>query len=83
MSNGKGNTIFISDIAKRYSSNALKIFSLSKNYKHDIEFTIQDLESCEKMNEVIIVKFLEKKDSFHYDDYLKKHLLINIFKFIG
>ena len=29
------------------------------------------------MNEVIIVKFLEKKDSFHYDDYLKKQLLIN------
>ena len=77
MSNSKGNTIFISDIAKRYSSNALKIFFLLKNYKHEIEFTIQDLERCEKMNEVIIVKFLEKKDSFHYDDNLKKQLLMN------
>jgi cysteinyl-tRNA synthetase len=77
MSNSKGNTIFISDIIKKYSSNALKIFFLSKNYKHDIEFTIRDLERCEKMNEVIIIKFLEKKDSFEYDDYLKKQLLKN------
>lgn len=76
MSNSKGNTIYISDIAKRFNSNTLKIFFLSKNYKHDIEFTIQDLEICEKMDEVIIRKFLEEKDSIYHDDFLKRQLLI-------
>ena len=83
MSNSKGNTIFISDIAKRYSSNTLKIFFLSKNYKNDIEFTIQDLESCEKMDEVIIRKFLEKNDSFQHDDYFKKQLLIKFLNLLN
>ena len=76
MSNSKGNTIFISDITKRFSSNALKFFFLSKNYKHDIEFTIQDLERCEKLDEFIISNFLEKKYYFQHDDCLKKQLLM-------
>ena len=83
MSNSKGNTIFISDIAKRFSSNTLKLFFLSKNYKNDIEFTIQDLEICEKMDGVIIRKFLEKNDSFQHDDYFKKQLLIKFLNLLN
>jgi cysteinyl-tRNA synthetase len=76
MSNSKGNTIFISDITKRFSSNTLKIFFLSKNYKYDIEFAIKDLEECEKLDDILTNAFLEQKDSFQYDDNLKKQLLI-------
>ncbi len=70
MSNSTGNTIFISEILKIYNPNTLKIFFLSKNYKKDIEFSIDDLNESEEIDKLFTCVLLTNKSSPPQNNYV-------------
>ncbi len=63
MSNSSGNTIPISNVLKRYSPNALKIFFLSKKYNDDLEFSIKGLDKAAITDRIIAASFLKKNEN--------------------
>ncbi len=58
MSNSVGNTIFISNILKKYNANTLKLYFLSKSYKNDINFSYTDLDRFDKIDKNIAIYLL-------------------------
>ncbi|MEJ7640592.1 MAG: class I tRNA ligase family protein [Candidatus Nitrosocosmicus sp.] len=82
MSNSSGNTVSISDVLKRYSPNALKIFFLSKNYKDDVEFSIEDLDRADIVDKIISGFLLKKDNNHHQYNYLEKDYLRQFLKFM-
>lgn len=53
MSNSSNNTISISQILKKYSSNTIKIFFLSYNYRDDINFLFSSLKRAVRIDNEI------------------------------
>ncbi|MBA3976898.1 MAG: class I tRNA ligase family protein [Nitrosopumilus sp.] len=82
MSNSSGNTVSISDVLKRYSPNALKIFFLSERYKNDIEFSIEGLDRAEVTDKVIAGLFLKNENNPQQHDYLEKQYLKQLLKIL-
>lgn len=81
MSNSIGNTIFISDVLKRYNPNTLKIFFLSQNYKKDIEFSSNDLDEADEIDKIITTVLLENKNSLQQNNNLEDQVMEK-FKFL-
>ncbi len=82
MSNSSGNTVSISDVLKRYSPNALKIFFLSERYKNDIEFSIEGFDRAEVIDKVIAGLFLKNEIDPQQHDYLEKQYLKQFLKIL-
>lgn len=57
MSKSLGNLIMISNLSKKYSSNAIRFLLLSHSFQEDWEFFEQDLEAANKKNEEIEIAF--------------------------
>lgn len=55
MSKSLGNMIFVADLLKKYSPNAIRIYLLSHHYQKPWNYNEQDLKNCEK-----IAEFFEK-----------------------
>ncbi len=83
MSNSIGNTIFISDIIKKYNPNTLKIFFLSKNYKKDIEFLESDLYESSEIDKIITSVLLENKFSSQQNNCLENQVVEEFLKFLN
>lgn len=82
MSNSSGNTVSISNVLKRYSPNALKIFFLSKKYEDDVEFSIEGLDRADTIDKIIAGLLLNKKNTPKQSDYLEKEYLKQFLKFM-
>ena len=82
MSNSSGNTVSISDVLKRYSPNALKIFFLSKKYRDDVEFSIEGLDRADIIDKIIAGLLLKKENNPQQYNYLEKEYLKQFLKFM-
>ncbi|HYO07258.1 MAG TPA: class I tRNA ligase family protein [Phototrophicaceae bacterium] len=82
MSNSSGNTVSISNVLKRYSPNALKIFFLSKKYEDDVEFSIEGLDRADTIDKIIAGLLLKKENNHKKSSYMEKEYLKQFLKFI-
>lgn len=82
MSNSSGNTVSISNVLKRYSPNALKIFFLNKKYKDDVEFSIEGLGKADIIDKIIASLLLKKENNPQQHNHLEKEYLKQFLKFM-
>jgi cysteinyl-tRNA synthetase len=82
MSNSSFNTISISEILRKYSPNALKLFFLSKEYKSDVEFSYEDLDEADRVDKIIASFLLKNSVNYQKCDYAGKPYLMQFLKFL-